>query len=185
MINMDLNFLSPSLPLSLHPSLSPVLPPCLPPSLPPSLRPSHPPKIRAVNQFVVGNWSNATEITIALPPLPRPSNMTDIDPKTSTALPTAESNVYSVTIDATWSMPEEINGNLTGYDAHIGLLPLQSDPFLNDEGSLEITSFKVSLVNNVGKMSLGGCPYGWIAWTCALATNVIKLYSCRKLREAI
>ncbi len=81
--------------------------------------------------------------------------MTDIDPQEFTALPTAESNIFSLTIYATWSMPEEITGNLTGYDAHIGLSPLLPDPFLTNESSLVITSFKVSLVNNVDRMSFG------------------------------
>lgn len=96
-----------------------------------------------MNQFVAGNWSNGTVIDVALPPLPRPSNLTDVDAKLNEA--TRQQADVVLTIDASWSMPDEINGNLTGYDVYIGLEPLPTDLYATDPDSFEIAEeLKVS-----------------------------------------
>ena len=71
--------------------------------------------------------------------------MTDIAVKEITAFLELDGAV-TVTIDATWSPPGELNGNLTGYDAHIGLEPYPSDLQCPPDGESDFISmqFKVS-----------------------------------------
>ncbi len=111
-----------------------------PPSLPPSLPCPPTCQIRAVNRFVLGDWSNAIEVSISLDRLPRPSNVREIEVNSTTAIRDLnQQTTVTVSLYATWSLPEIINGNLTGYDAYIGLSPLPVDLYATNQDSLVIT----------------------------------------------
>ncbi len=99
---------------------------------------------------MLGDWSNAIEVPISLDPLPRPSNVREIEVNSTTGIRDLnQQTTVTVSLYATWSLPEKINGDLTGYDAYIGLSPLPVDLYATDQDSLVITmEFKVCRVSS-------------------------------------
>ena len=132
--------------------------------------------MRASNEFVAGEWSEASVVSIPEPP--RPSVMTEIevkDFKVNIMESRKRALATEVIVNAVWSPPNVTNGNLTGYDAHIGLQPLESRDNPED---LKLTQFEVMFPSHIHVHT----TVSIVAGMCLLLYVSLHIYEAAKSR---